>query len=240
MNTIKLENKKNTKIVAHRGCSGIERENTLPAFVAAGNRTYFGIETDVHKTKDGKYILYHDHITSRLTAAEYTVEEADFDTLRALPILDKDGEHTRIDLRMPTLEEYIRVCRYYEKVAVLELKSDFSYEELDEIYGIIDALGYIESTVFIAFGLENLLRLREKHPEVTAQYLVEHFDDALVELLVKHKLDLDIYFSLMTKERVELCHKNSITVNVWTVDDPDKANALIEMGVDMITSNILE
>lgn len=240
MNTIKLESKDATKIVAHRGASGIERENTLPAFVAAGNRTYFGIETDVHKTKDGKFVLYHDHITSRLTKEALTIEETDFDTLRALPILDKDGEHTRIDLRMPTLEEYIRVCRYYEKVAVLELKSDFTYEELDEIYTVIDSLGYIEQTVFIAFGLENLLRLRERHPNVTAQYLVEYFNDELIELLVKNRLDLDIYFSFMTKERVELCHQNGITVNVWTVDDPEKARALIEMGVDMITSNILE
>lgn len=42
MNTIKI-NSKATKVIAHRGMSGIERENTAAAFVAAGNRGYFGI-----------------------------------------------------------------------------------------------------------------------------------------------------------------------------------------------------
>ena len=55
MNTIKF-NKKNTQIVAHRGLSGIEVENTNSAFVAAGNRSYYGIETDIHRTKDGRFV----------------------------------------------------------------------------------------------------------------------------------------------------------------------------------------
>ena len=58
MDTVKI-NKRNTQLVAHRGLSGIETENTNAAFVAAGNRSYYGIETDVHRTADGKFIIYH-------------------------------------------------------------------------------------------------------------------------------------------------------------------------------------
>ena len=65
MNTVKIE-KQNTRLIAHRGVSGIERENTAAAFVAAGNRGYYGIETDVHVTKDGKYIIIHDDDTKRV------------------------------------------------------------------------------------------------------------------------------------------------------------------------------
>lgn len=57
MDTIKID-KNNVKLIAHRGVSGIERENTAAAFVAAGNRSYYGIETDVHVTKDGKIRHY--------------------------------------------------------------------------------------------------------------------------------------------------------------------------------------
>ena len=57
MNTIKFENKGNIKMIAHRGVSGLERENTCPAFVAAGVKSYFGIETDVFVTLDEKYIV---------------------------------------------------------------------------------------------------------------------------------------------------------------------------------------
>ena len=59
MDTIKI-NKNSTLLVAHRGLSGIETENTNAAFVAAGNRSYYGIETDIHRTTDGRFVVCHD------------------------------------------------------------------------------------------------------------------------------------------------------------------------------------
>ena len=73
MNTIKIE-KKNTKIIAHRGLSGIEPENTNAAFVAAGNRSYFGIETDVHKTLDGEIVISHDAHLRRTAGVDIDTE----------------------------------------------------------------------------------------------------------------------------------------------------------------------
>lgn len=51
MNTISIQHG-GAQMIAHRGVCGIECENTAAAFVAAGNRSYFGIETDVHRTAD--------------------------------------------------------------------------------------------------------------------------------------------------------------------------------------------
>ena len=62
-------------MVAHRGLSGIERENTCAAFVAAGNRSYFGIECDIHRTVDGGYVIIHDHNTERVAIDKLVVEE---------------------------------------------------------------------------------------------------------------------------------------------------------------------
>ena len=59
MDTIRIE-KGSTRMVAHRGVSGLEKENTMAAFVAAGNRSYWGVETDVHRTSDGKMVVIHD------------------------------------------------------------------------------------------------------------------------------------------------------------------------------------
>jgi glycerophosphoryl diester phosphodiesterase len=44
----------------------------------------------------------------------------------------------------------------------------------------------------------------------------------------------------LTKEIVALLHDNGLKVNCWTVDDAEKAEQLVEWGVDYITSNILE
>ena len=73
--TIKITDKGTTKMIAHRGASGLERENTLPAFIAAGNRSYFGAECDIHVKKDGKYVVYHDDETGRLCDKNVVIEE---------------------------------------------------------------------------------------------------------------------------------------------------------------------
>ena len=73
MNTIKF-NKLEAKVVAHRGLSGIERENTAAAFVAAGNRSYYGIETDIWRTADGHFLCCHDGHFTRVGGEEIYVE----------------------------------------------------------------------------------------------------------------------------------------------------------------------
>jgi len=125
MDTLHL-NDSNVKMVAHRGLSGLETENTCAAFVAAGNRSYYGIETDIRRTADGKFILFHDNDTKRVGMDELVIEKTTFDTLRALRLCDKDGTKTRKDLGLATLEEYISICRKYDKVSVLESKEPIS------------------------------------------------------------------------------------------------------------------
>ena len=66
--TVKLDKRgSGVLMVAHRGLSGLETENTQCAFVAAANRSYYGIETDVHVTKDGRYVISHDGNLSRVS-----------------------------------------------------------------------------------------------------------------------------------------------------------------------------
>ena len=156
------------RMIAHRGVCGLERENTCAAFVAAGNRSYYGVETDVHRTADGKFIVIHDDTTDRVTGISCTVEETDFDTLRALRVKDLDGSF-RGDLLFPSLEEYIKICKKYEKEAVLELKNHFEPKDIEAIIAIIRDLGWLERTTFISFDLPNMLCIREKLPQQQAQ-----------------------------------------------------------------------
>ena len=142
MNTIKIETG-STKMIAHRGLSGLETENTCAAFVAAGNRSYFGIETDIHRTGDGNFILLHDDNTARVGCDNIQVEESSYASLRSLRLCDKEGGKGRADLRLPSLEEYISICRNYEKVCVLELKSDFTEPEIKTILSRIKAMGWL-------------------------------------------------------------------------------------------------
>lgn len=240
MNTIKITNPNKPLMVAHRGVSGLEQENTHAAFVAAGNRSYYGVETDVHRTVDGKFIIIHDDNTGRVAIDKLVVEESTYDTLRGLLLLQKNGVKGRTDIRLPNLEEYINICKYYEKDAVLEIKNHMEREDVWNICDIVDGCDYLEHTIFISFDFDNLVYLKEKLPEQTVQFLIGTCDDELIQKLVDHKMDLDIHFRGLTKEIVDKCHANGIKVNCWTVDTPEDADRMIEFGVDFITSNILE
>ncbi len=242
MDTIKI-NKGAVKMVAHRGASGLERENTVPAFLAAGNRSYFGIETDIHRTADGKYVVIHDETTSRVTrgAANINVEENPYDAVKDLVLPDKDGTTVRQDIRIPLLAEYIHICKKYDKVCVLELKNAFNKEEIREIVAIIREYDYLDRVIFISFVLTNCLTLRELLPQQPVQWLTsKELTRELMQTLVEQRLGLDSYYKALTQEVIDGLHAEGLEVNCWTVDDPAWAEKLVAMGVDYITSNILE
>lgn len=229
------------KMIAHRGLSGLETENTCSAFVAAGNRTYFGIETDVHRSRDGKYIIIHDDRTGRVADQDLPVEDTDFSVLRALRLKDRDGDDARGDLILPTLEEYIRVCRRYEKTAVLELKNHMEPDDIANIIETVQGENHLQKTIFISFDLPNLICLRSMSPRQKAQYLIEdRVPDGLIPTLDRYHLDLDIDYTLLTQTLVRQVHAAGHEVNVWTVNRLADARRLAAWGVDYITSNIIE
>lgn len=243
VNTIKLNTEgTNVKMVAHRGLSGLEAENTCAAFVAAGNREkYFGIECDVHRTLDGKYVIFHDDNTKRMAVDSMIVEETTFDTLRSLRLVEPRNNNVhRGDHVMPTLEEYINICARYEKVAVLELKNEFTAADVYKIMGIIDKLGYLDNTIIISFCLKNLIRLRKRYPNVRAQFLLSVWDDKHMDSLIKYDLDLDIKYTAVTEELCRKIHEAGKVINTWTVDTPEEGYRVMQCGVDFITTNILE
>ena len=239
MNTIKFE-KKTTLVVAHRGLSGIEKENTNAAFVAAGNRSYYGIETDIHRTADGRFVVCHDDDLKRVAGEDILVESTTLAELQNVVLFDKDGTKNREDLRPSVLENYISICKKYEKHCVLELKSDFTDEEIAEIINIIKGLEYLENVTFISFVYSNVVKIRKFVPTQSVQFLFTKFTDEIVANLIAARIDVDVYFKALTKEWVDLFHENGLKVNCWTVDDKEKAEELAAWGVDFITSNILE
>lgn len=241
MDTLRLQAPK-PRMIAHRGLSGIEMENTCAAFVAAGNRSHFGIETDVHVTADGRFIIIHDDSTRRVALDDLTVESSTYETLRSLRLCDTDGKRGRKDLTLPSLSEYIQICKKYEKISVLELKNHMQPKDIDGIIAAIQAEGWLEHTIFISFDLPNMIYVREKLPKQKAQYLIEGNPDwqTVLDTLNRYSLDLDIQYQLLTEERVRDVHAAGKEVNVWTVNRLEDAKRLSDWGVDYITSNIVE
>lgn len=236
-NTVKI--KGNCKIIAHRGASCIERENSLPAFVSAGNRSYYGIETDIHPTLDGRIVILHDNNTSRVSEKAVDVEKCTYKELEKIRLNDLDGR-PRGDLCLPVLEDYLRISKAYEKHCIIEFKGVYSKDNIEKVVQIVRGEYSLENTTFIAFDIENLILLRDMLPTVKLQYLTFELNENILLNLTKYNLGIDVHYKALTLEWIKKLHECNIEINCWTVDSKEDAERLIDWGVDYITSNTLE
>ena len=239
METIKI-NKKNTLMIAHRGLSGLEKENTMAAFICAGCNSYFGIECDIHPTLDNKFVVVHDSNLERVSGVDLIVENNTYEDIKQVELYGVGDTIKRSHLRVPLLEDYLECCKKYNKVCVIEFKFLFSEENIYKVIDIIKSYDYLDKCIFISFIYENLEVLRNLDSNLKLQYLMSSWDmDKINKCLEKH-LDLDILYTEITKERVDFMHSHNLVVNVWTVNDLEKGEYLVDCGVDFITTNILE
>ena len=234
-----LFEKYDAKVIAHRGVSGLEVENTESAFILAGEHSYYGIETDVRKTIDGKFVICHDDTVKRLSGQDIAVETSTLETLLNIPLYDKNTEILGEE-RLTDLQSYIKICKRYDKQAILELKSDFTQEEIANIIAIIVANDYLNRVTFISFDYDNLLYVRNILPTQSAQLLFSELSDELADKLIRDKIDVAIHYKALTKEALKKFHNAGLKVNCWTIDNKATAERLAKMGVDYITTNILE
>lgn len=90
--------------IAHRGLFGENvPENSLAAFAAAV-RSGYPIETDVHMSKDGRLVCFHDDLLERMTGSPADIRDLDYDEIKSLRLRDTDE-------RIPDFEELLStVC----------------------------------------------------------------------------------------------------------------------------------
>lgn len=127
------------------------------------------------------------------------------------------------------------------KNILLEIKDGFNKKDIIRMVELIKTLDYLDNVIFISFVYENLVDLREILPNCNIQFLTDkEIDNKLIAKLKKYNFDLDIHFHRINKESLNLLHNNDIKVNVWICYNKEKTETLSKLGVDFITSNILE
>ena len=102
------------KIIAHRGVTRNEQENTLPAFHQAFSEGADGLEIDVRLSKDEKPIIFHDEDTSRLFNKNLEIKNSMYSELQALG--NKENQ-------IPLLNEVLDFLPQ-NKECFIEIKSD--------------------------------------------------------------------------------------------------------------------
>ncbi len=239
MDTIKVR-KKNTLLIAHRGLSGLEKENTAASFIAAGNRSYFGCECDIHPTKDGIYVICHDADLKRVGGVDVNIHDYTYEELLNFKLIDNFDNEKKDYYQVVKFTDYLDICKKYNKIAVVEYKEDYNLEQIKEITDIVKGKEYLDNTVFISFYPNPLIYTRQILPNQNMQFLNFEWREEMFELCKNYRLGLDSRWDLLTKELIDRYHELGLKVNAWTVNDKKIANKLISWGIDYITTNILE
>ena len=214
------------KIIAHRGASGHEFENSMSAFKKTIELGSDMIEFDVHKCKDG-FVIIHDDDLDRVTNGTGPVSERSMDDLRANVRL-KNGEP------IPTLKE---VCQLFSDAGIrgiFDIKNEDTASEIyDEVKIDFDPTNF----VYASFFPEQLQQVRAKDPNViTATILVP--DENFKEQVESFKYDaVSLCLETTTKELVDALKARGLPCIVWTVNEEKDIEYALSLGVDGIITD---
>jgi glycerophosphoryl diester phosphodiesterase len=198
-------------VIAHRGASLVEKENTLAAFSRAAQMGADAVELDVRRTVDGVLVVHHD-------------------PLDAVPIAE-------LPAQVPALAEALDACT--GMWVNVEIKNEGPDDWIaDETIAHLLARHTDERWLISSFRLATVDRCRQLAPQIRTAWLVERTPANAVELLVERgHAALHPWVDRLERQTVEACHAAGLAVNTWTCDDPVRIAELVEWGVDGVCTN---
>jgi glycerophosphoryl diester phosphodiesterase len=223
-------------VVAHRGASIEQPENTIEAFEAAIDAGADAVEFDVRMTADGHAVVMHDPDVSRTTDGTGLVSEMTLEEIRKLAV--------------PTLEETLR-CLSGRVAADIEIKNlpgepGFTPEREAAVEATIDALDAVSfpgQVIVSSFSPASIAHSRALRPDVPTGLLTEYEIDAEEALAraASHGHTWVLPFVLKVLEASDgfagRVHAGGALLGVWIADDPETARRLFELGVDAVATN---
>lgn len=228
--------------MAHRGGAlhpqNLGLENTLWAFRQAAGLGYRYLETDVHATRDGVLMAFHDEHLDRVTDRTGAIAELSYAELVAARIGEKH--------HIPTLVELLDALP--EHRFNIDLKADNAVAPLVDVIRHTDAWDRVLVGSFSLPRLNRFRRLtRGRVPTAAAPLEVALFrllpSGRLADLITRRRvqaLQMPIKkgrFTLVTPAFVQRAHAAGKHVHVWTVDDAHSMRALLDLGVDGLISD---
>lgn len=237
--------------MAHRGGAGyppnIGYENTVAAFRRAVELGYRYLETDVHATRDGKVVAFHDTELDRVTDARGAIAELPYAAVAQARI----GGREPIPLLMELLEEFPD-ARFN-----IDIKADGA---LEPTVRIIEAAGAIDRVCVGSFSERRVRAARRAlgprlataagqvgtgalrlAPTQISRLL--HTPAPVLQIPVTHSIH-GIHVTLLTPELVGIAHRLGKQVHVWFheqgQEDASEFRRLLDLGVDGIVGDRID
>lgn len=213
-------------VIAHRGASRLERENTVAAFRRAVALGADGVELDVRRTADETLVVHHDALLDDGRAIVETPEQE-------LP------QHVaRLDAALDAASGV---------VVNVEIKNATGEPDFDPADTVVAAVAELlaaraepaERWLVSSFRMETIDRLRALAPHVRTAFLTVDIDDDMLARVRRHgHAAVHPWVGNVTATSVAAAHALDLLVNTWTCNDPDRAVELAGWGVDGLVTDV--
>ena len=239
-----------TRIAAHRGGAALWPENSLLAFESAIALGSDLLELDVHLTRDRTIAVIHDATLERTTDGTGPVASLAAGDLRRVrlrgPGAARTAEH------VPTLDEVLAVVSASTAPVglLVEVKGPAPgarYDGLEElILAALARAGLQARATVMAFNPEVLARVRALAPRARTTFLVSRGaveragarPEQTVDWAVgAGATDLGVEYTLADERLVAAARAAGLTLGVWTVNEAAEIRSMLDLGVDIITSD---
>jgi glycerophosphoryl diester phosphodiesterase len=208
-----------TWVIAHRGASVDERENTLRAFERALALGVDFVELDVQASSDGVLVVFHDTTLDRLTPLQGLLRKRTAAEL---------AEHD-----IPTLDAVIELARGRAGV-MAELKSPHLYRRHD-LVGRVTMMLDPATDVVLSFQRWALQEARRTSSKLR---ILQHVGYGVsITSASRYANAVGFADGRVTRRGLAKAHSLDLATTVYTVNDPTRMQELVELGVDGIFSD---
>ena len=135
--------------IIHRGIVNKKfKENLLSSFKKSFSLG-FGIETDIHLTKDGEFVCFHDFTLNRIFKKKMSIKNLNYSYLKKLSVNQNKS--------IPLLKDVLEISKNKYPL-LIELKPKLSKKNLQKL--IKETSKYSKCT-FISFNHKNIFNLQK-------------------------------------------------------------------------------
>ena len=222
---------------AHRGgafhpeIEGLE--NTLAAFRHAVDLGYRYLETDVHATRDGSLLAFHDTVLDRVTDQAGEVARLTRDEVQSALIGGREA--------VPTLAQLFD--EFPEARFNIDIKAGAAIRPLADFVADRGAEDRVLVGSFVGAHLRAFRDLTggrvatSAHPREVMAYVLTPSGRIADRLTRGHPAALQVphrrgRLPVTTRSLVRRAHAAGKHVHVWTIDDPAEMHELLDLGVD--------
>lgn len=210
-------------VIAHRGASGYEYENSRAAFRRAVTLDADGVELDIHATRDGGIVVHHDpDIPGHGAIAQLSLAEA-----RQIRI--RNGE------QLPLLAEVLDLVGTREVWVELKgLPAVYDQQLLD----ILDRGPAPDRYAVHSFDHRIVYRLGQTRPGLRRGILLSaYLRDPVSVMRAAGATTLWQEWQQVDQDLVNQVHASGGAVIAWTVNELGDLDRMVRLGVDGLCGN---